>query len=71
MDMAKHENSYGEIELENGKTFQWMRGGGDGEIWGAVWNEDGSIAKNTSGWYRTTDVDKAAKLAAQAAGGKV
>lgn len=51
----------GMIELLEGYTFLWMRGGD--EISGLIEGPDHQIIERHTGWYRTNDPDVAAQRA--------
>jgi hypothetical protein len=54
---------FGDIPLRDGYVFRWMMTGDTvPEVYG--WTEkDYSIVKGTTGWFRTTDAEAAAKIA--------
>lgn len=62
--MLPPERQAGKVTLADGRTFVWMAGFADGEIWGGVGDPDGRPVSGTSGWWRTTDPEKAAECAA-------
>ena len=53
---------YGKIPLSNGSIFIWQRMN-DGEVHGCIEKEHGGFLKGASGWWRTNDEYKAARLA--------
>ena len=55
----------GIIQMGNGFRFFWsLQGGRHPEIFGHVENPKGGIVPRSSGWYRTSDPEAAAKSAA-------
>lgn len=60
-DKTMATKTHGRIELDNGHTFFWTLEGK--EIYGWVDDTNGIIVNGASGWYRTNDPEKAARLA--------
>lgn len=55
----------GKVAMEGGYHFYWMRTGTTyPDIYGSIECPDGRLLPNSSGWYRTTDPDKALEIAA-------
>lgn len=53
--------AFGDVQLDAHRTFKWYNETG-AEIYG--WTEEnGSIIKGSSGWFRTTDPEAAARMA--------
>lgn len=57
------EETAGVIDFSNGCKFIWIRGSGDGEIFGSIQKQDGSILIGSGGWWRTKNPAEAAKVA--------
>jgi hypothetical protein len=55
--------TFGQIRLKGRHTFSWMTHDHNLEIWGQVTDADNKLLAQTSGWYRCTDPEQAAKRA--------
>jgi len=60
--VSERKISSGQIPLINGHVFKWYNDEG-AEVYGWTENDERMIVKGSSGWFRTTDPELAAKVA--------
>lgn len=53
----------GWYELPNGRQFNYARHHAAGEVWGQLYEADRRTKAGTSGWWRTSEIENAARLA--------